>query len=185
MVAVPAGVSDRIRFEPELPARKRDALARVRYGHAAKLFVPLPSPSRSGAVMNVPERYWCWTATGPERRGDAGGELLRGLAAALERLGVADGPQALARVAGGAFGPTSRSTRGARCSRPGTTTRGPAPRTRSRPPPDLAAALAEPVGPLAFAGEHIGGAFNGLMEGAIRSGRAAAAAVEPGSVSRS
>jgi monoamine oxidase len=43
------------------------------------------------------------------------------------------------------------------------------------PLPELTAALAEPVGPLAFAGEHIGGAFNGLMEGAIRSGRAAAA----------
>ena len=39
-------------------------------------------------------------------------------------------------------------------------------------------ALAEPVGPLAFAGEHIGGRFNGLMEGAIRSGRAAAAALD-------
>ena len=39
------------------------------------------------------------------------------------------------------------------------------------PPPRLTAALAEPVGPLAFAGEHIGGAFNGLMEGAIRCGR--------------
>ena len=43
------------------------------------------------------------------------------------------------------------------------------------PPPELTAALAEPVGPLRFAGEHVGGAFNGLMEGAIRSGRAAAA----------
>ena len=41
--------------------------------------------------------------------------------------------------------------------------------------PDQAAALAEPVGPLEFAGEHTGGPFSGLMEGAIRSGRRAAA----------
>ena len=46
------------------------------------------------------------------------------------------------------------------------------------PAAGLAQALAEPVGPLAFAGEHIGGRFNGLMEGAIRSGRAAAAALD-------
>jgi monoamine oxidase len=42
------------------------------------------------------------------------------------------------------------------------------------PGPGLAEALIEPAGPLAFAGEHAGGAFNGLMEGAIRSGREAA-----------
>ena len=45
------------------------------------------------------------------------------------------------------------------------------------PPPELTAALAEPVGPLAFCGEHIGGRFNGLMEGAIRSGRATASSL--------
>ena len=36
---------------------------------------------------------------------------------------------------------------------------------------------AEPLGPLAFAGEHLGGEFAALMEGAIRSGRQAAAAL--------
>ena len=47
-----------------MPARWADALAAVRYGHAAKLFVPLAAPARPSAVMSVPERYWCWTATG-------------------------------------------------------------------------------------------------------------------------
>ena len=45
------------------------------------------------------------------------------------------------------------------------------------PPPALSAALAEPFGRLALAGEHTAGPFNGLMEGAIRSGRRAAADV--------
>ena len=66
VVAVPARVIERIEFVPPLPVGKRDAFARVRYGHAAKLFVPLREPAPVGAVMNVPERYWCWTATGPD-----------------------------------------------------------------------------------------------------------------------
>jgi monoamine oxidase len=42
------------------------------------------------------------------------------------------------------------------------------------PPPELAAAVEQPTGPLAFAGEHTAGEHAGLMEGAIRSGRRAA-----------
>jgi len=42
------------------------------------------------------------------------------------------------------------------------------------PPPELAALSGRPAGPLAFAGEHLGGAYAALMEGAIRSGRTAA-----------
>ncbi|MBV9942766.1 MAG: FAD-dependent oxidoreductase [Solirubrobacterales bacterium] len=34
--------------------------------------------------------------------------------------------------------------------------------------------LRRPVGPLSFAGEHTAGAWHGLMEGALRSGRRAA-----------
>jgi monoamine oxidase len=37
-----------------------------------------------------------------------------------------------------------------------------------------AEALAEPVGPLAFAGEHTAGEWHALMEGALRSGVRAA-----------
>ena len=42
------------------------------------------------------------------------------------------------------------------------------------PPPQLVEALQRPLGPLAFAGEHLGGRYHGLMEGALRSGREAA-----------
>ncbi|HSJ16647.1 MAG TPA: FAD-dependent oxidoreductase, partial [Solirubrobacterales bacterium] len=42
------------------------------------------------------------------------------------------------------------------------------------PSDEVADALADPVGPLAFAGEHTAGEFAGLMEGALRSGRRAA-----------
>ena len=42
------------------------------------------------------------------------------------------------------------------------------------PPPELAELCARGAGRLAFAGEHAGGEFAALMEGAIRSGRRAA-----------
>jgi monoamine oxidase len=45
------------------------------------------------------------------------------------------------------------------------------------PPLALAEAFAKPIGRLAFAGEHLGGEFAALMEGAIRSGRRAARAL--------
>lgn len=175
VVAVPASVIGRIGFEPPLPAGKREALAAVRYGHAAKLFVPLAEPAPVGAVMNVPERYWCWVASGGGNEPMPLLSCFAGSPAALERLGVAAGPEAwLESVAALcpelAFEPDSAVLStwdddpwvGAAYS--------------ISPPPALTAALAEPVGPLGFAGEHVGGAFNGLMEGAIRSGRAAAAA---------
>jgi monoamine oxidase len=45
------------------------------------------------------------------------------------------------------------------------------------PPPELTRASERVVGPLAFAGEHLGGTHAALMEGAIRSGQAAARAL--------
>ncbi len=41
-------------------------------------------------------------------------------------------------------------------------------------PAEATATLAEPLGPLAFAGEHTVDAFESLMEGALRSGQRAA-----------
>jgi monoamine oxidase len=176
VLAVPARVINRIDFAPQLPAGKHDALARVGYGHAAKLFVPLHEPAPIGAVMNVPERYWCWTASGPGDSAMPVVSCFAGSPAALERLEVVHGPGAwlnslaalrpdLALDPGDAALSTWDDDQwiGAAYS--------------ISPEHGLAAALAEPVGPLAFAGEHIGGTFNGLMEGAIRSGRAAASAV--------
>jgi monoamine oxidase len=123
--------------------------------------------------MSVPDRYWCWTASGA----DGVLNCFAGSPAALERLAVADGPAAwLERVrrlrpdlelaAGGAVLTTwpdgAYSTAGLR-ARPGDE--------------EL---LAAPAGRLHFAGEHTAGAWAGLMEGALRSGlRAAREIAEP------
>jgi monoamine oxidase len=176
VIAVPARVLERIAFQPGLPPSKRDALTRVRYGHAAKLFVALAKPAPPGAVMNVQERWWCWTQT------DAAGEpvplvsCFAGSPAALERLEVDRGPgrwlerlaelrPELALEPDGAVLSTWDDDPwvGAAYSISST--------------PDQAAALTESVGPLEFAGEHTGGPFSGLMEGAVRSGRRAAESV--------
>jgi monoamine oxidase len=173
VVAVPASVIGRIEFEPGLPTGKREALAAVRYGHAAKLFVPLAEPAPVGAVMNVPERYWCWIATGADDEPMPLLSCFAGSPAALERLEVDAGPGAwLESVA--ALRPELALDPGAAVLSTWDDDPWAGAAYSISPPPELTAALAEPVGPLRFAGEHVGGAFNGLMEGAIRSGRAAA-----------
>ena len=176
VVAIPPTVFDRVSFQPALPVAKREALASVRFGHAAKLFVPLAEPAPPLAVMNVPGRWWCWTATG-----DGGAPLpvascFAGSPAALERLEVEAGP--------GRWLEGLAELRPELALEPGGTvlsTWDDDPWVRGAysvfPPPAVAEALAAPVGPLVFAGEHTAGRWNGLMEGALRSGRRAAADV--------
>jgi monoamine oxidase len=176
LLAVPASVMGRIRFDPPLPAWKAEALARVAYGHAAKLFVPLRRVPPPSAVLSVPDHYWTWTATG------AGGGVqpvvsaFAGSAPALAALEVATGPAPWRRKLA-ALRPDLDLDDGELLStwdddpwiEAAYSTRTPAFRPGD---PDL---LARPVGPLHFAGEHTAGPWSGLMEGALRSGRRAAA----------
>jgi monoamine oxidase len=92
VLAVPAGVVDRIAFEPALPSSLREAYAAVELGHAAKLFVPLAAPSSTSAVLSVPGRWWCWTATAADAVQPVV-SCFAGSAPALAALGVVDGPR--------------------------------------------------------------------------------------------
>jgi monoamine oxidase len=172
VVAVPASVIGRIRFDPLLPRTLGEALSEIRYGHAAKLFVPLSETAGPSAVMSVPERYWCWTGSEAPVV-----SCFAGSAAALEGLEVGTGPgrwlESLARLRP----ELALAPEGAMLS---TWDDDPwigaaysiAPRA------DVTAALAGPSGALTFAGEHTAGPFHALMEGAIRSGRRAARALQ-------
>ena len=55
VIAVPATVLGRIELRPALPD-VNDALASIGYGHAAKLFVPLPGPVAPSATLAVTSR---------------------------------------------------------------------------------------------------------------------------------
>ena len=173
VIAVPASVLGRIAFDPPLPPRLAEPLAQVTYGHAAKLFVPLRRASEPSAVMNVPERYWTWTATGDGGQPQHVVSAFAGSNAALDALEVEAGPErwldSLERLRGdldldrdGALLSTWADDPwvGAAYS--------------TSPPATVAEAVEEPTGPLAFAGEHTAGPYAALMEGAIRSGQRAA-----------
>jgi monoamine oxidase len=174
VVSVPATVLGRISFEPSLPEAVEIAARSIRYGHAAKLFVPLAETSPPGAVLSVPERYWTWTANGADGRVQPVVSCFAGSAPALEALGVrsgADGwlrslerlrPDLVLRPDGAVLSTWDDDPwAGAAYS-----TRGP-----DDPADDI---LARPIGPLVFCGEHTAGAFSALMEGALRSGLRAA-----------
>ena len=176
LLAVPASVIGRIRFDPPLPAWKTEALARVAYGHAAKLFVPLRQVPPPSAVLSVPDHYWTWTATGADGAVQPVVSAFAGSAPALAALEVAAGPATWRRRLA-ALRPDLDLDDGTVLS---TWDDDPwieaaySTRTPAFDPADPAL-LARPVGPLHFAGEHTAGPWSGLMEGALRSGHRAAA----------
>ena len=182
VVALPLPVLRRLPFAPALPEWKLAALDRVALGHAAKLHIPLARAAPASAVMSVPDRYWCWTATGGDGSVAPVLNCFAGSPGALDRLAVAAGPEAwLERV--GRLRPELELAAG-----PAVLT------TWSDDPWALGAystaglaaeagdedVLAAPSGPLHFAGEHTAGPWSGLMEGALRSGVRAARDVAAG-----
>jgi monoamine oxidase len=173
VIAVPASVLGRIAFDPSLPRRVADPLAQVTYGHAAKLFVPLRQPSDPSAVMNVPEHYWTWTATGEAGHTQPVVSAFAGSKPALDLLEVEAGPQRWLDSLAGLRGDLDLDSGGALMS-----TWADDPWVRAAystsPPASIAEAVEEPIGPLEFAGEHLAGPHAALMEGAIRSGQRAA-----------
>jgi monoamine oxidase len=165
-LTLPAPHALDLTFEPALPQWKRDALAAVRYGHAAKLFLPLAGPHEPSAVLSVRERYWTYTQLAPDGAPLPVATSFAGTAAALERLEVERGPETWAE-----------SVRRLRPELPLAegdavlaTWEDGAYSARALSSPLDDDALARPIGPLHFAGEHTGGDWHGLMEGALRSG---------------
>ena len=173
VIAVPARVAGAISFEPALPRAVAAALKGIVYGQAAKLLVPLPAAVEPSAVLSVPERYWCWTATGAGGRPMPLVSCFSGSEPALEGLGVAGGPGRWLESLGRLRPELELVSAEAVLARWDDDPWAGAAYSVA-PEPDLVAALSETLGPLAFAGEHLGGRFHGLMEGALRSGHEAA-----------
>lgn len=175
VIAVPASVIDRIAFDPPLPQAKAQAMASVRYGDAAKLFLPLDHDTQPNATLSVPDRFWTFTQLRPDGAPLRIAGSFAGSSIAMSRLDVASGPD--------------RWIDAVRRLRPDLPIRhdeavlstwaddpwiGAAYSARSRTSPMNDAVLAAPVGPLHFAGEHTAGARHALMDGALASGLRAA-----------
>ena len=170
VIATPAPHALELEWDPPLPAWKREALAAVRYGQAAKLFLPLAAPVPPSQTLSVPLRFWTWT-----QHGMPVASSFAGSPSALESLEIDRGPERWADAVRAlrpdleyANGSPLLSTwhddpwaRGAYSAR-----------TLSSPLDDEA--LARSVGVVTFAGEHTAGRWHGLMEGALRSGVRAA-----------
>jgi monoamine oxidase len=178
VIATPAPHALELDWDPQLPVWKREALAGVRYGQAAKLFLSLAAPAPPSQTLSVPLRFWTWTQRGADGEPLPAACSFAGSPSALELLEVDRGPEtwvaAVRRLRPDldyADGSPLLSTwhddpwaRGAYSAR-----------TLSSPLADEA--LARPIGVVAFAGEHTAGRLHGLMEGALRSGLRAAAEV--------
>ena len=174
VIATPAPHALELEWDPPLPDWKREALAAVRYGQAAKLFLPLEGPAPPSQTLSVPLRFWTWT-----QHEVPVASSFAGSPSALELLEIDEGPAKWADAARSlrpdldyADAPPILATwhddpwaRGAYSAR-----------TLSSPLDDDA--LARPVGVVTFAGEHTAGRWHALMEGALRSGRRAAAEVD-------
>lgn len=173
VIATPAPHVLELEWDPPLPEWKREALAGVRYGQAAKLFLPLEAPAPPSQTLSVPLRFWTWT-----QHGIPVASSFAGSPSALALLEVDRGPgkwadevRALRPDLDYADAPPLLSTwhddpwaRGAYSAR-----------TLSSPLAEKE--LAGPVGAVTFAGEHTAGRWHGLMEGALRSGLRAAGEV--------
>jgi len=178
VIATPTAPIAEIRFEPPLRGPTAEALASVRYGQNAKLFVRLRAPSPPSAIMSVRHRFWSYTQLDP--RGEpapfvtayAGTADAVGAFADSESVGgwieelAALRPELeldpeVALLSTWHDDPWVRGSYSA----------------RSVSSPLRDAELSTPLGPLFFAGEHTAGDWHGLMEGALRSGARAAGQV--------
>jgi monoamine oxidase len=174
VLTVPLPVLCELEVTPPFPYDKRLALHRLTMGAAAKVHVGLRSPAPTSAVLSVPDRYWCWTATGaagdvlPVLNGFAGSPaavdaLTSDPAVWVQRLlelrDDLDLDAATALVTTWHDDPWARGAYSADglAARPGD-----------------AELVAAPLGRVFVAGEHTAGEWSGLMEGALRSGSRAA-----------
>jgi len=162
-----------------------DLLARLGQAHAAKLHVPLRVPVAASAVLDVPGRWWCWTALDEALDGRVAPSpvvsCFGGSPEGLAGLGVLDGPEgwlrrlALVRPELDLDGAQAVLTRWA----DDPWALGAYSNARVGMSPD--GEPAEPdrptrvIGAVVLAGEWTAGPWYGLMEGALRTGERAAA----------
>ncbi len=177
VIAIPTLPLGEIEFDPPLAGPTASALRAVTYGQNSKLFIRLRTPAPPSAVMSIAGHFWTYTQLGAD--GEPAPFLVSyaGTRSAIDALGGSEQPErwvaatlalrtdldldadpAAALLSSWDQDPWVRGAYSA----------------RSLASPIRDDDLQQPIGPLFFAGEHTAGAWHGLMEGALRSGRRAA-----------
>ena len=178
VIAVPVRLVTELEFDPPLPPEQREAFEGLPMGVASKLAVPLAGEPERCAIQCADLPFWFWVADGAHGRprrvvtSFAGSELPQeGLATGsgdpttwLRRI-VELAPELLPHGT-----PAMKVWADDPCSRGAYTAWDH--RSLSRRPD-----FERTHGAVAFAGEHTAGDHSGTMEGALRSGRRAAAQV--------
>jgi monoamine oxidase len=185
VLAMPATLLRRIPITPALPAQQHDALVRLKYGRATKTLLQFSkrfwrAPGRTRAFGSALPFGAVWDGN-EEQRGRAGIlTLLAGGSAsdATQAIVARDGAQGLAQSLDW-LGSRDAALIGSRqivweqdpFARGGYAFFDPA------FDPELRAWLSRPAGRLFFAGEHTSVKWQGYMNGAVESGRRAAAEI--------
>ena len=179
VVAVPVRLVTELAFDPPLPPEQREAFEGLRMGVASKVAVPLGGEPERCAIqcadlpVLVLGRRRRRRATPPRRDLVRGERAAAGAARDGERrsrgVGAADRRPRPRAPAGRDRGDEGVGRRPARSR--GAYTAWDHPSLARRP------LFERPHGAVAFAGEHTAGDHSGTMEGALRSGRRAAAQV--------
>ena len=168
VIATPARTRSSSSSTRRCPTGSARRSPRVRYGQAAKLFLPLV---REVAAERDALGAACASGRGPST-GRASSSSFAGTAVGARA--ARDRERAGAVGGGGPPAPARASLRGRR-ARPRDVARA----ARTRPARSRRRSTTTrshvPSVPIAFAGEHTAGAWHGLMEGALRSGLRAAA----------
>jgi monoamine oxidase len=181
VVAVPVRLVTELRFDPPLPPEQREAFEGLPMGVASKLAVPLEGEPERCAIQCADLPFWFWVADGADGADGRPRRVVTSFAGSelpQEELETGSGDPAtwLRRIV--ELAPELRPDGTAvmkvwaddPCSRGAYTAW------------DLPSLLRRPQfermhGAVAFAGEHTAGDHSGTMEGALRSGRRAAAQV--------
>lgn len=181
VIAIPTAPLAEIEFDPPLEGPTAEALRAVTYGQNSKLFLRLLSPAPPSAIMSVAGHFWSYTQLAADGQPAPFLVGYTGTRTAIDALGGADDVErwvaalvalrsdldldpdpANALLSSWHEDPWVRGSYSA----------------RSLASPIRDDDLVAPIGRLIFAGEHTAGEWHGLMEGALRSGRRAAAQVQ-------
>ena len=178
VVAVPVRLVTELAFDPPLPPEQREAFEGLRMGVASKVAVPLGGEPERCAIQCADLPFWFWVADGADGRPRRVVTSFAGSELPQEPLATASGDPAawVRRIADLApeLRPDGTAVMKVWADDPlarGAYTAWDHPSLARRP------LFERPHGAIAFAGEHTAGDHSGTMEGALRSGRRAAAQV--------